>query len=126
MTARDDTRADTRDTVGGRPRAYTVSNDGLDDFIAAPTVVVFRRWKYVHRDGSGIIALFPNSREHRPGMVMSYERIGQHGAADYQGIISRTRPATPAEYADLKAELERPPYRYVLDVRKRTPRRQTP
>jgi hypothetical protein len=33
-----------------------------------------------------------------------------------------TRPATPEEYADLKRELERPPYEYRLHVIKRTPK----
>ena len=55
-------------------------------------------------------------------MVSSYEHTGQHGAADLAGVISRTRPATEAEYAALKAELEAAPYRYRLAVIQRTPK----
>jgi hypothetical protein len=38
--------------------------------------------------------------------ILSYEHIGQHGGADYQGVIDRTVPATEAEYSGLKRELE--------------------
>ena len=63
------------------------------------TVVVFRKW----RDG-GILALFPKVAS-MPGHCSSYEHIGQHGAADYQGCVMRTVAAKPAEYADLAREL---------------------
>lgn len=79
-----------------------------------PTRVIFRRW-YTEQDGSGTIALFPDLGE-RGGMVSSFEHVGQHGAADLAGVIARTRPATPGEYAALKAELEGIPYGYRLDV----------
>jgi hypothetical protein len=87
------------------------------------TTVIFRRW-YRRQDGNGVIALFPDQAalgEHYPGMVGSFEHVGQHGAADYQGVISRTRLAKPAEYADLLKELESPPYDYRLDVKRRAP-----
>lgn len=64
------------------------------------TKVVFRWWN-VSKD---IIALFPDTWEY--GFCNSYEHVGQHGDADYDGIIKQSRPATPEEYADLKAELE--------------------
>jgi hypothetical protein len=69
------------------------------------TAVVFRKWN--QKNGSGIIALFPELPSDTYGYyVLSYEHIGQHGGADYQGVISRTVPATPEESSDLVKELE--------------------
>lgn len=63
--------------------------------------VVFRKWY-----NGDIIALFPQEPADRYGMFcQSYEHIGQHGGADYDGVVRRTRPAKPGEYADLKDEL---------------------
>lgn len=65
-------------------------------------VVVFRRWK----DGFGVVALFPEIPADLDGRYCeSYEHIGQHGAADYQGVIMATKPVRPKEYADLAEEL---------------------
>jgi hypothetical protein len=50
--------------------------------------VVLRRWK----DTKDIIALFPDIEADNLGHVQSYMHIGQHGAADYQHVISATRP----------------------------------
>jgi hypothetical protein len=77
------------------------------------TKVVFRVWP----EGD-ILALFPEE----PGDVLghqclSYQRIGQHGNADYDHCISATRPAQPDEYAGLAEELRR--IGYDLDVCKR-------
>lgn len=77
--------------------------------------VVFRRWK----DG-GVIALFPHMPEGR-GLVNSYEHVGQHGAADYHGVVRETRPAKPAEYASLLRELKRVGYNPC--IRRRASRR---
>jgi hypothetical protein len=85
------------------------------------TIVIFRKW-HTRADGHGVIALFPALPDGRRGMCDSFEHVGQHGAADLRGVIARTKPARPAEYADLKRELESAPYGYVLDVRQRTPR----
>lgn len=74
------------------------------------TKVVFRKWA----DG-GIIALFPE--ETWVGCCMSYEHVGQHGGADYVGIVQQTKLATATEYADLKEELES--LGYNLQVYKR-------
>ena len=67
-----------------------------------PIKVVFRRFKE-----GGIIALFPyipwNESENT---ITSYMHAGQHGAADYKGIISGTLPATEKEYRNLLAELK--------------------
>lgn len=84
------------------------------------TIVVFRKW----RNGD-IIALFPELPE-RNGLSVfcsSFEHIGQHGPADYRGVVRQTTPATPEEYADLKAELEAAPYHYILRVAKRYTKR---
>ncbi len=40
------------------------------------------------------------------GGVNSYMHLGQHGKADYQGLIQITTPATKEEFKDLKKELE--------------------
>ncbi len=45
-----------------------------------------------------------------------YAQIGQHGACSWDWVRSKTRAATPAEYADLKRELESPPFGYRLRV----------
>jgi len=84
------------------------------------TIVIFRKW-HTRQDGHGVIALFPGVPGGRAGLCDSFEHMGQHGSADPAAVIRRTRPAAPAEYADLKNELEAAPYGYVLDVRQRTP-----
>lgn len=71
--------------------------------------IVFRVWKPKH--GSGVIALWPAVAADFKGNCQSYEHNGQHGGADYSGIIASTRPASPAEYADLLAELTQIGYR---------------
>jgi len=90
---------------------------------AEKTVVVFRKWRPTHWGGcgDGILALFPEVPVKPDGgsECDAYERIGGLGGADYQACILRTRPATPAEYADIKAELEGTNYGYNLDVRRR-------
>lgn len=67
------------------------------------TRVIFRKWPA--SQGGGIIALFPTLPHDNAGdYCMSYERIGQHGGAD-PGLVARTKPARPAEYAALAREL---------------------
>lgn len=79
------------------------------------TPVVFRVWN--KGDSSDTIALFPTEPAGMNGeLCSSYEHVGQHGGADYEGVISQTRPATPDEYADLRKELESEPYKYELEV----------
>lgn len=65
--------------------------------------VVFRVWN--RTQGGGVIALFPAIDEGR-GLCSSYEHVGQHGGADYWGVVSASRPATADDYAELKRELE--------------------
>jgi len=63
-------------------------------------LTIFRKFK----EGD-IIALFPEI-EHCFPMCSSYQHIGQHGGADYHGLIQITTLATPPEYEPLKTELE--------------------
>ena len=71
-----------------------------DNFI---TEVIFRRWP--PNDFNLVIALFPYIINDHKGNVMSYEHIGQHGGADYNGVINGTDPANESEYNDLKSEI---------------------
>ena len=82
-----------------------------------PVKVIFRKWK----SNGEIIALFPEIPHDVNGVYSeSYQHIGQHGAADPQGVVSiYTNPAIPEEYADLKRELEQ--IGYVLRVCNRIP-----
>ena len=65
-----------------------------------------------------IYALFPYEINDLSGNVISYSRIGQHSGADYNSCICSSRPATEAEFADLKKELESMGYVFEV-VRKR-------
>ena len=83
----------------------------------AREIVIFRRW----RDQTGdVIALFPLVTHHGH-YCTSYMHLGQHGEADYAGVVCRTRPATVQEAAPLKRELKQ--IGYQLDVRRRRPGR---
>lgn len=73
-------------------------------------------------NGSGVLALFPFIEATRGGSCLSYEHVGQHGAANYTGCIAATVVAKPSEYAPLKRELET--IGYVLEVRTRRPRKE--
>jgi hypothetical protein len=66
------------------------------------TIVIFRKW----RNGD-VIALFPcdAASVDNPALCNSYEYVGQHGAADCNGVIRRTASAEPSEYVDLFLEL---------------------
>ena len=69
-----------------------------------PTVVIFRKWKPSH--GGCVIALFPEEpSDHEGRFCESYEHVGQHGGADYHGVVRRTLPATETESRDLLEEL---------------------
>jgi hypothetical protein len=76
------------------------------------TPVIFRVWP-----NGQIIALFPTLPGDTYGVyVTSYEHIGQHGMADL-GLVRRTRPAKPEEYASLKRELEQGGYKLKVYAR---------
>ena len=83
------------------------------------TTVVFRTWK----DTGTVIALFPGlnqeSGDANRGMCMSYEHVGQHGEADYDGVIRSTVPSEDHEYEDLHLELVT--LGYELDIRVKKP-----
>lgn len=86
--------------------------------IAQP--VIFRVLTHDPQKGQ-VIALFPFMPEHN-GLVNSYMHVGQHGAADYAGMIRQSRKATPEEYMPLYRELTQAPYYYNLIVYDRKPR----
>ena len=66
--------------------------------------VVFRKFP----EGD-VIALFPEI-EDGPGLVLSYQHIGQHGSASVD-LLSELEPATTNECAELMLELEQLGYR---------------
>lgn len=77
--------------------------------------VIFRKY----RDGE-IIALFPDTKADMRGNCMSYQHIGQHGAADYNWVVSNTQLATLREYKKLYQELLRQGYKKdELEIRKK-------
>lgn len=61
--------------------------------------VIFRKYP----DGE-VIALFPDIPD-SPGYCLSYMHIGQHGGADFNGVMADTKPATPKDYYYLYLEL---------------------
>ena len=80
----------------------------------AITKVIFRVWK----DNQEVIALFPEVPADINGFLCSsYQHVGQHGAADYDLVISRTTPAKPDQYRELQKELET--LGYCLEVGKK-------
>ena len=65
--------------------------------------VVFR----VYTKMGDVIALWPAVSFSISGHhCQSYEHFGQHGSANYALVLSKTRPATSREYADLLGELK--------------------
>lgn len=90
----------------------------MRELINPVTDVIFR--KYPKSEGGDILALFPGDPgTNDPYTCSCYQHVGQHGSANPRICVARTHPASAAEYADLKAELEREPYRYNLRVIKR-------
>lgn len=80
------------------------------------TRVVFK--KFPEDDGGDVIALFPDEDADQQGNIMSYQHVGQHGAASPE-LIEELEDATPEEYAPLKKELENlggPEGGYKLEV----------
>ena len=53
-----------------------------------------------------IFAVFPYDVADYSGNVTIYHHVGQHSVGDYNVCLQTSRPATPAEYEDLKKELE--------------------
>lgn len=78
------------------------------DDIVPTTLVVFRAWK----DTGTIIALFPElPADYQGRFCDAFEHVGQHGGADYYGVIQATTPVTVEEAAPLAEELARIGYR---------------
>lgn len=85
------------------------------------TPVLFRVDKHGPFKGN-VTAVFPSEPADASGNMMTcFAHVGQHSGCSY-GWYCTTRPATPAEYADLKRELESAPYRYKLRVCQRITR----
>jgi hypothetical protein len=81
------------------------------------TDVIFRKWP--KSQGGDIIALFPGIPTDKYGFLCSsYQHIGQHGGADYQHVVSATRPATATEFYPLAEELTGLGYRLKVKVRR--------
>lgn len=78
------------------------------------TVVIFRKW----RNGD-IIALFPFEPFNRvnPNSCLSYEKIGQHGGADFAYVVKCSKSAVEREFLPLHRELTA--IGYKLETRKR-------
>ena len=71
------------------------------------------------RDYPCLTAVFPTLPASYDGLTMQcFAHAGQHSSCDF-GWYQTTRAAKPAEYADLKVELESAPYGYRLKVCKR-------
>lgn len=82
------------------------------------TKVVFRKWK-----NGDIIALFPDEPWSQSSyMTTSYMHVGQHGAADYAGVIADTSPAQEDEYKDLLNELKTIGYTDLRIVQRARPK----
>jgi hypothetical protein len=79
------------------------------------TNVIFRKDRGGYKD---CFALFPELPADNHGRYCtSFQHVGQHCAADYQGCIANSNPAKPIEYADLQKELEQ--RGYELSIRQR-------
>ncbi|KKN62627.1 hypothetical protein LCGC14_0510380 [marine sediment metagenome] len=81
------------------------------------TPVLFRKWP--KSEGGGVIAIFPTELgTDSPYTSMMYERVGQHGSGDPQGVVQQTKRATPSEYAGLLKELHKIGYRNLVVVQR--------
>lgn len=78
-----------------------------------PVIVLFRK-----ESDSSITAVFPElpASGLDPHQMTCYAHIGQHSGCTYSWYRTTT-PASPEEYADLKAELESIGYNLVVKQR---------
>lgn len=59
------------------------------------------------KDKEGVVfAMFPHEAADNSGHCTSYDRVGGHSAADYNGCMRASKPAKPEEYAPILGELE--------------------
>jgi hypothetical protein len=78
-------------------------------------IAIFRKDRGRHGD---VFALFPELPSDNYGhYCTAFQHVGQHCAADYQGCIAASDPATVEEYADLFDELEKRGYSLVVKQR---------
>lgn len=61
------------------------------------TTVIYRRYKSGNKS---VVALFPAIEGDCSGGCLSYEHVGQHGAANYNHVVAITTPAD-AQSADV-------------------------
>ena len=71
--------------------------------LVCKTKTLIRMWTIDEKEE--LIALFPDIKQYHDRYVLSYQTIGQHGAADYDHIMQNSRDATENEYKDLLNEL---------------------
>jgi len=85
--------------------------------MSAKTVTHFRRF----REGD-LIALFPYEAATRDArMCVSYQFMGEHGPADYEGILKITRPVKSRHPDAIELAKRLRSRGYVLDIRDRAP-----
>ena len=76
------------------------------------TIAIFRKDRTGWKDCFALLPELPG--DNFGTYCNSYQHVGQHCAADYQGRIAADDPATPDEYADRFEELERRGYSLVV------------
>jgi hypothetical protein len=77
------------------------------------TLVIFRKF-----NNDDVIAIFPElPGDYSRYTCLSYIHVGQHGSCSPNLVIRDTKPATPAEYEDLRQELTRVGYDLVIKKR---------
>ena len=114
----------------GSGEVGTVASE-VDEHI---TKVIFRKDKGGEFKGS-VTAFFPEEgyRCDAPHLMMSFQHVGQHGAASIYYYYKDTVSAAPEEYSDLLSELTRMGYnlkvckrmtRQMIDKRLESLRRQ--
>lgn len=71
------------------------------------TIVIYRRFRDETKE---LIAFFPYDvyvlgHKHKTGKYLcsSYQFVGQHGEADYQGMLAVTKPCGPADAEEVNA-----------------------
>lgn len=103
-----------REFFAPTPEFYSNAIDAALDLLNPVVPVLFRRDRRKDGEVTAVFPTIPGS----PGHMTCYAHIGQHGSCS-AGWLATTRPATEAEYASLRRELESAPYGYRLRVVKR-------
>jgi hypothetical protein len=93
----------------------TANNEVAD---TETTVVIFRKFK----EGGDVIALFPNEVADPKNNCLSYQHVGQHGAADYAHVMKATVATTEEEQTPLLNELSGLGYTLKVMKRHRVPK----